>query len=86
MCECFKFKIHSGSKFCHIKKKEEKTLRGDPDLYLYSRAIGMGMHPSFVMHMPRGELSEIIDCNLILNGYCDESIVKDDSYIDIDLK
>lgn len=47
----------------------------------------MGISPSFVIHMPIGELSEIIDCNLILNGYCDESIVDDDScYIDIDLE
>lgn len=49
----------------------------------------MGIDPSFVVHMPIGELSEIIDCNLILNGYCDESVHNPndyEGYVNIDLE
>lgn len=46
----------------------------------------MGMNPALIIHMPIGELSEIVDCNLILNGYCDEYLASDDAYVNIDLE
>lgn len=36
------------------------------------------------MHIPKGELEDLIDANLILNGYCDESV--QDDFIDISLE
>lgn len=57
---------------------------GDPETYLVSRALSIGIPPELITSMPRGELEDLVDANLILNGYCDESIVND--YIDVDLE
>lgn len=49
-----------------------------------SKAFSIGIPSDLVMHIPKGELEDLIDANLILNGYCDESV--QDDFIDISLE
>lgn len=46
----------------------------------------LGIPAEIFYHMPKSELSDLIDASNILAGNCEESVEKEDNYIPIDLR
>lgn len=44
------------------------------------------MNAKMVNWMPIGELEEIVDCNLIVNGHADERVISNEPFFNVNIE